>query len=87
MVIPSYFGRDDSILRTHSIRRSPAACSASSASAIDSTAVNETSKSLNNFTQTTRQNAVAAYRGLLWPFKIRRMAAIVFQFRVVAGAP
>jgi hypothetical protein len=27
------------------------------------------------------------YRRLLWIFKIRRMAAIVFQFRVVAGAP
>ena len=37
--------------------------------------------------KTTRESAVAGYRGLLWPFKIRRMAAIVFQFRVVAGAP
>ena len=36
--------------------------------------------------KTTRESAVAGYRGLLWPFKIRRMAAIVFQFRVVAGA-
>jgi hypothetical protein len=35
--------------------------------------------------KTTRESA--GYRGLLWPFKIRRMAAIVFQFRVVAGAP
>jgi hypothetical protein len=37
--------------------------------------------------KTTRESAVAGYRGLLWPFKIRRMAAIVFQFRVVAGTP
>jgi hypothetical protein len=37
--------------------------------------------------KTTRESAVAGYRGLLWPFKIRRMAAIVFQLRVVAGAP
>ena len=37
--------------------------------------------------KTTRESAVAGYRGLLCPFKIRRMAAIVFQFRVVAGAP
>ncbi len=37
--------------------------------------------------KTTRESAAAGYRGLLWPFKIRRMAAIVFQFRVVAGAP
>jgi hypothetical protein len=36
---------------------------------------------------TARESAVAGYRGLRWPFKIRRMAAIVFQFRVVAGAP
>ena len=35
----------------------------------------------------TRESTVAGYRGLLWPFKIRSMAAIVFQFRVVAGAP
>ena len=27
------------------------------------------------------------YRGFLRPFKIRRMAAMVFQFRVVAGTP
>jgi hypothetical protein len=37
--------------------------------------------------KTTREGAVAGYCGLLWPFKIRRMAAIVFQFRVVAGTP
>ena len=37
--------------------------------------------------KTAGENAVAGYRGLLWPFKIRRMAAIVFQFRVVAVAP
>ena len=37
--------------------------------------------------KTTRESPVAGYRGLLWPFKIRRMAAIVFQFRVVAAAP
>lgn len=37
--------------------------------------------------KTTLESTVTGYRGLLWPFKIRRMAAIVFQFRVVAGAP
>ena len=37
--------------------------------------------------QTTQKSAAAGYRGLLGSFKIRRMAAIVFQFRVVAGAP
>jgi hypothetical protein len=37
--------------------------------------------------KTKRESAAAGYRGLLWPFKIRRMAVIVFQFRVVAGVP
>jgi len=37
--------------------------------------------------KTTRESAVAGYRGLLRPFKIRRMGAIVFQFRVEAGVP
>ena len=27
------------------------------------------------------------HRAFLWPFKMRRMAMIVFQFRVVAGTP
>ena len=30
---------------------------------------------------------IACYRMFFCPFKIRRMAAIVFQFRVVAGTP
>jgi len=29
----------------------------------------------------------AGYRVVFGPFKIRKIAAIVFQFRVVAGAP
>ena len=37
--------------------------------------------------KTIRESTVGGYRGVLWPFKIRRMATIVFQFRVVAGAP
>jgi hypothetical protein len=37
--------------------------------------------------KTARKSAVAGYRGMPCPFKIRRIAAIVFQFRVVAGAP
>jgi hypothetical protein len=36
--------------------------------------------------RTTHGGAVDAYRGWLWPFKTRRMATMVFQFRVVAGA-
>ncbi len=39
------------------------------------------------YTQNHAEGAVAGYRGFLSSFKIRRMAAIVFQFRVVAGAP
>jgi hypothetical protein len=37
--------------------------------------------------KTTRETVVASYCGLLWAFKIRRTAAMVFQFRVVAGTP
>ena len=37
--------------------------------------------------KTTRERAGAGYRGLPGAFKMRRMAAIVFQLRVVAGAP
>ena len=37
--------------------------------------------------KTKQGSTVGGYRGVLWPFKIRRMATIVFQLRVVAGAP